>query len=543
VTEQEERDLEQLTDNNVLSDDANKELLDKLRAQCKKSPFFLGRVILGYTDFTKDIHLPFLQRLSDFEHNNRIVLVMPRTWFKSTIIIVYAIWRAINTPNVRILICQNSYGNAVKKLNSIKQIFEKNVLFRALFPDILPTAQSVWRTDCLTVNRTSTDPEGTFEAAGVGTAVISRHYDVIIEDDTVSPEKDEMGAELQVPTALEIAKSIGWHNLATPLLIHPLKSQIVVVGTRWAEEDLIGHIINTFKNYVVLTRSVREKDGKPANKDEGGVPAWPERFSEEVLEELERALGPFMFATLMMNSPTSSSDRVFRREWMTYYDSVDTTDLVCITSVDPASADPKKSADPDYTVVLTTGIRPSTGEIFVLCYDRRRMNPGEQVDTVFSHYILFRPVIVLIEAVSYQRTLKYWVEQKQKALNVLFLIEEFKGGAASKIDRINGLQPFYNARRVKHKPEMDTLERELLAHPTASGHDDVADALSMQISKWNDIILTYVKSVNKELIEDPLSGKSILAQLRQRSTTTKTYPYDIGNMKDRVNERRQYVYN
>lgn len=531
------------TNNLCLSVEQTQELIQKLRDKCLQSPFFLGRVVLGYTDFTKDIHLPFLRQLQEYETNNRIVLVMPRTWFKSTIIIVYAIWRAINNPNVRILICQNSYGNAVKKLNSIKQIFEKNVLFRALFPEILPTSQSVWRNECLTVNRNSADPEGTFEAAGVGTAVISRHYDVIIEDDTVSPDKDEMGVELQVPTSAEISKSIGWHNLATPLLVHPLKSQIVVVGTRWAEEDLIGHIVNNFKNYVVLTRAVREKDGKPATKEEGGVPAWPERFSEAVLEELEKALGPFMFATLMMNSPTSSSDRMFVRAWIHYYSSVEITDLVCFTSIDPAPSTAESAGDPDYTVVMTTGVDPAAGDIYVLAYDRRRMNPGETIDTLFAHYCLYRPVAVLIESVNYQRTLKYWIEQRQKALNMFFYIEEAKVGKQSKIDRINGLQPFFAAGRVYTKVEMTDLERELLLHPAVHGHDDVVDCLSMQIEKWNDTTLNYRRSVHKELGDSPHSGQSIIAQLRGRSTMPKTYPYDLGNMKDRIRQGRQFAYN
>ena len=99
------------------------------------------------------------------------------------------------------------------------------------------------------LNRTIAEPEGTFEAAGVGTAVISRHFDLVIEDDTVSPAKDSLTGVMQQPTKAEIEKAIGWHRLVHPLLLHPSRSQILVIGTRWADKDLIGWILESHKNY------------------------------------------------------------------------------------------------------------------------------------------------------------------------------------------------------------------------------------------------------------------------------------------------------
>ena len=147
-----------------------------LRDKGKESLFFLARGILEFSDLTEHVHLPLCRELENFEKNTRMGIELPRDWFKSTIgSIAYPIWRAINNPNVRILVVQNSMNNARKKLQSIKQIFESNQLFRALYPEILPRKNSTWTQECLTVNRSKPLPEGTFEAAGVGTAVTSRH--------------------------------------------------------------------------------------------------------------------------------------------------------------------------------------------------------------------------------------------------------------------------------------------------------------------------------------------------------------------------------
>lgn len=513
------------------------EVLEQMRDLAKNSLFFLCRAILGYKDMTPEIHLPVCNKLQDVSHN-RVIAVMPRTWFKSCMSSVgYPIWRAINDCNYRGLICQNTFSNAVKKLSSIRQIFEKNQLFRVLFSELLPDGTDRWSSDILTVKRDATHPEGTFEAAGTGTAVVSRHYDDIIEDDTVAPEKDSMDAEMQQPTAVEIEKAIGWHNLAVPLLTHPLKGRIIIVGTRWCEEDLIGHVQKNFPNYVTLTRAVREKDGHPATKNEGGVPAWPERFSEDVLEELERALGPYMFATLMMNLPTSAANQTFKRAWIRYFDSVAINDLICCTTVDPAASDKETTGDPDYNVVMTTGVDPKSGKIYVLDYSRARQNPGELINTIFIHYDMFSPVYVGVEAVSYQRTLKYWIEQRQKKMRKYFPVDEIKNAKTSKPDRIRGMQPFFANNLVSIRSHMADLERELLAFPAARGHDDCIDALSMQTKFWNDTI-SQGREINRQHREEnPFSGEYILASVLKNNQRNLGYPYDMGLMKDRLENR------
>jgi hypothetical protein len=401
----------------------SEEELERIRELCKKSLFFLCRAVLGFKDLHPRIHGPVCADLEDRKRKRKII-VIPRTWFKSSIgSIGFPIWLAINDSNVRVLICQNSHSNACKKLGSIKKIFEKNALFKILFPELLPTSDCKWKEDVLEVNRTATHPEGTFEAAGTGTATTSRHFDVIIEDDTVSPEKDSMSAEMQQPTAMEIEKAIGWHKLTMPLLVNPSEGQIVVIGTRWAEEDLIGYILANFPEYHVITRAVRERDGKPAVKEEGGELAWPERFTEEVLVEIERVLGPYMFATLMMNCPMSAANMVFRRAWIRYYDTVDIVKLITCTTIDPASSKKEATGDPDYTVVLTSGVDPKNGQIYVLGYNRERMNPGETIDCLFTHYNLYHPVSVRVESTAYQSTLQYWIEQKQRKVGIFFPIE------------------------------------------------------------------------------------------------------------------------
>ena len=530
-------------------DKETEETLNTLRVESKKSLFFLARAILKYQDLHPDIHRPICRMMQDYQTNRRRMIVFPRTWFKSTIgSVAYPIWRAINNPNVRLLIAQNTMTNAKKKIASIKAIWESNGLLRAMFPELLPRGDRPWSSECLTLNRTLPEPEGTFEPAGTGTNVVSRHFDEIIQDDTVAPDYDAMTGEVQQPTQMEIEKAIGFHKLCHPLLLHPTKSVITIIGTRWAPDDLIGWIFKHGRGYSVVSRSARENaDGVPATPEQGGEPIW-DRFNDDVLNEIEAAIGPFMFSMLYMNSPTSAVNQIFKRSYINYYDTLP-KDLIYFTSVDPAPSDSAaKSLDADYNVVISCALKPSTGEVWVVHYDRLRCDPGELIDRLFNHWRAYRPLVTKVENTAYQKTLIYWITRRQEQLNQRFYVEGVSNARASKDARILGLQPWFAANKVHIRRGHQDLERELLSfdpNKKYGGHDDIIDALSMQVSDWTRSCDTFqAEAAEKEAISQ-FSGKFIIDELLGRAEEAHLYPNDIGNMGERLAAtawRNDYVY-
>ena len=498
--------MEQLTENTVKS----------IAQKGCESLFFFARGILAMKDLTFDIHKPICDALQDAA-NKRLMIMLPRDWFKSSLgSIAFPIWCAINNPNIRILIAQNSFTNACKKLNNISEIFEKNQLFRACYQSILPTSSCNWSKECLTVNRSITAPEGTFEAAGIGTSITSRHYDIVIEDDTVTPDKDALTGQMAQPTKAEIEKAIGWHKLVHPLLINPKVSRIIIIGTRWAPGDLLGYIIDNCHEYKVISRAVRERDGVPCTKLDGGVPVW-DRFDDETLDNLERDLGPYIFNSLYMNNPTEAANQKFKRDWIQYYSNLPAVPLAYFTSVDPAPSDSDMTEDPDYSVVLTTAINPKTMQIYVVHYDRGRFDPGELIDLIFYHNRTYRPVKVMIEGIAYQRTLGFWTQYKQRMLNEFFNVEVLKSYTSSKAHRILGLVPFFSNNRIMIKPSMPELENELLMFPSYRVHDDIIDALSMHAPEWNECSMVRQADQNQKLLNMPFSGLSLLQDLDTRN--------------------------
>jgi len=489
------------------------EIVAKLREKALSSFYFFAKGILGFDWLVPHIHGPVCALLAD-DSANRVRIVLPRSWLKSTVAtIAYPIWMAIRNPDIRICIVQNSHSNAIKKLAVIRGKWETCALLRALFPELLPDKTCTWTTDQLCIMRKTQSAESTFEAAGTRTKLTSRHYDIIIEDDTVAPDLDDMTEGTLLPSKEDVEQAIGWHRLALPLLVDSQKGKIIIVGTRWFEKDLISWNMENEPQYRGYMRAVRETNGLA---DEGGQLTYPERFNDSVLEELSRSMGPYLYSCLYMNKPLRSGDMIFQPEWFTYYDTP-TRDLICYTTVDPAGDPEESKGDPDWNVVVTTGKDIYTGSIFVLDITRKQCNPSELIQAVFDHVRRFKPLKVGLEAVQYQKALIHYVRERQRKEGLYFAVEAITHGKRTKNSRIQGLQPLVKSGMLKFKRSQSQAVSEFLAFPFGA-NDDVPDAISMQIPMWA-ITRSAREETRQNPEDDPLTLDHAIKELQAKAKT------------------------
>lgn len=484
----------------------DRQTIESLRDHAKKDLYFFAKAILGYDWLTPHIHGPMCKLLMD-RTKNRKKITFPRGWLKSTVCTIsYPIWRAINDPNIRVLLMQNTSTNACKKLASIRSHFEDNDLFIALFPELLPDSNCIWKQDAIQIKRSKSHPEATFEAAGTRNKVVSRHYDLIIEDDTVAPDLDDLTADNVVPSKDDIDAAIGTHKLVYPLLTD-LKMEVLVVGTRWFERDLLSYIQENEPFYASLERACRETDGVP---DPDGQVTYPERFDSEVLDQLAISMGPYLFSCLYMNAPMRSSDMLFCIEWFKYYSNAPTNHLDIYTTVDPAGDPEETKGEPDYNVVMTCGKHRYSGQIYVLEYFREKCNPGELIHAIFNHVRKYKPLKVAVETNQYQKSLKYWIRERQKKERLYFAVEGITHTKRSKNHRIQGLQPVFASGMISMREHHKELESELLAFPLGK-NDDLADALSMQTGLWA-LTSTLSKPEDNDVSEDPFNVDAVIKE-------------------------------
>lgn len=317
-----------------------------MRLNCLGSLFYFIRNALRRKRLTGSLHLP-LCRSFEREHIKDVIEI-PRDHFKSTCASEgLPMWRALplsqqdiddfyllgyddafirwmrkaHNPESRNLLVSGNITNAAKLGKRVRDHFESNSTYRALFPETLPDTSCVWSNYSLEVKKANGGHgEGTFDFLGVGSAAQSRHYNgIVIEDDLIGIKEAESQSLMD--------KAIDYHQLLVGIFEaidpnHELDE--LVIGNRWGYADLNSWIKEHESEAVAGDGGFRFAshsalggccDAHPPN-----TPIFPEEFSEAKLLKRKQRLGNYKFSCQFLNNPTAPEDADFRVEWLNYFE-------------------------------------------------------------------------------------------------------------------------------------------------------------------------------------------------------------------------------
>lgn len=206
-------------------------LKEALREEYRSSLYKTAKDLLGYSDMTLNTHGAMIEALEDEATKNKLI-VMPRGTFKSSVSsVAYPIWRLIRNPNLRILIDSEVYSNSKNFLREIRAHLIGNQRLIQLFGEF---KTSNWNESEVTIaQRTAIKKEASITCGGIGTIKVGQHYDLIIADDLNSQNNSE---------TVEGRKKVIRHYQMYVGLLDP-GGEKVVIGTRYAVDDVIGHIL------------------------------------------------------------------------------------------------------------------------------------------------------------------------------------------------------------------------------------------------------------------------------------------------------------
>jgi hypothetical protein len=209
-------------------------VLSILRESGKRSLFILAKYILGYSGVKRRTHNTVIDCLQS--ESRRKLLCLPRGSFKSTLAVIsYSVFSLLRNPNIRILIDSELYTNSSNFLREIKHHLESD-LFVALYGNL--KSSSTWNdSEIIVSTRNVHRKEATITCSGIGAGKTGQHYDLIIGDDYNSIKNSYSPENRQ--------KVIDHYRLNQSIL-EP-QGEYVVIGTRYADDDLIGWIL---KNQV-----------------------------------------------------------------------------------------------------------------------------------------------------------------------------------------------------------------------------------------------------------------------------------------------------
>lgn len=328
---------------------------------------------------------------------------------------------------------------------------------------------------------------GSYRAVGVGGGLTGMSGKFMIADDLI---KDRADADS------ETVRESTWKWWQTVFMTRRQNtSAICLVNTRWHRDDPAGRVEQQYE--------VNLNSGKPASEyDKWKVlsfPAFaledeyldgelfrktgevlcPERFTFETMVKRRNDTEVYEWSALYMQTPILKENAKFKTEWFRYYEPADIKfkPLSWYILVDPASSK-KKGAD--NSVVRAVGKERASGNWYLGDEIAGKMDPGQTVEAIFKMVKQYPGSRVHIEGVSYQRTLQYWVEEKQRKDLDFFNVDLLeRKQVQSKEDRIEGLIPLYKNGLIFHRAggADREYEAELLAFPQGK-HDDRIDAVS-----------------------------------------------------------------
>jgi predicted phage terminase large subunit-like protein len=455
-----------------------------LRDRAISSTYFMARAVIGFKDLTRPTHGPICKIIES--PSTRKLIVVPRDHLKTSICTIADTTRRVaQNPSIRILIGNETATNSSHFLRRIEAIFDRCSMFRWLFPDLLedPSKRQKWSETEMLVPRKEDHPESTVEAIGVGGAVVSRHYDVIKLDDIVGKEASESEEVMR--------KTIDWYIYCESLLVHPTQSEIHVIGTRWAYHDVIQKI---------LTDELEVYDKLVLSALDGQNGLWPERFPLHVLDIIRQKMGSWKFSCQYLNAPHDPEASSFNPNWLRYYTmsggsaaggfsqtvcqseamSSNVAEMRRFLIVDPAISDNDQACN---TAMVVVG-HDILGRKWVLETFARRIQPIELIRIAFLMYQRWDCELLGVESVSFQKALKYFMQQEMERLGIYINVVELKpDNRKSKKTRIRGLQPFFENGEIFLKREMEQLIDEYSAFPTGQ-LVDLLDALSYGPYVW-----------------------------------------------------------
>lgn len=325
---------------------------------------------------------------------------------------------------------------------------------------------------------------GGLAAAGVGGPITGRGAAIAIIDDPVKNAEEASSKVVQ-------DKIWDWYRSTLYTRLAP-DSAVVIIMTRWAEDDLVGRLVEEMESEdgedwdVLSIPAIAEADDPMGRSP--GAPYWPERFSLEWLERRRLAVGPFYWEALYQQHPLDAKGQIFNPDLMHKIDP---------QNVDLKACKPYGALDPseggaDYAGLITVMVLPDNKWLVWDC-DLSVDPHSKSIQKIVEHQIQYNYRKFRIESNSLGHARNapgdsLFVRDLRKAQSDEHVVVPFDlvWNTVPKVDRIRSMQPHYANGQLCFRSDWPKVYPELIAQlkaaPNPKAHDDGPDALEICIS-------------------------------------------------------------
>jgi hypothetical protein len=449
--------------------------IDKMAAKIE----LCRRELLHYFSFILNFPVTNHQKIiidSIQKSNENLIISMPPRAGKTTLISeIYISWllgnAVLKKSNVN-KIGLYTYGQDLSNIISsrIRNIINSNY-WKYIFGDRKLATDSIQRFEferkeenahSTTINML--DKEVSFTCGSINSTMTGLGFDLVVIDDPIKNLEEARNV-----TYTE--KIYNWFQ-SVALTRLEKNGRIIIVATRWSDHDLSGRLID--QGWPVINLKAIENN----------TSYWPEQFPLEKLEDIREAVGPKIWSSLYLGSPTPAEGILFKPDWIQYKKSYNVKQR--IISWDTAS---KISELNDYSVGIQLALDEFDNVI---------------VENIFRGKLEFQDLLEKIKIWGDSDIV--YVEDSANGIPIIQSMKTHKRSVIpvkalkSKISRAELTIPYFNAGKIYFNDEyiFSDCINELLTFPDGK-NDDCVDSLIQGILalKKNNINAIGAK---KELI-------------------------------------------
>lgn len=281
-------------------------------------------------------------------------------------------------------------------------------------------SRKAWNVDIRRGNKWVEVKDGGMRAVGAGGPITGRGASLIIVDDLLKNDEEAFSEVIK-------EKHWSWYKstLRSRLRNRPRPGAIVVIATRWAEDDLIGRLKEAERKragkrgprfrHINLT-AICDELPDPLGRDLGD-PLCPELYNLESLRDIEAENDVYWWSALYQGRPAPLGGGVFKQEYFRYFEWFGGTDpqekirvngkLIdwrregrVFMTVDLAGAQKKDATD--WTVIQVWYQHNGNNDIFLIDQVRAKLSGPEIVADLHRLRRQYRPGQIFIEEVQWQ---------------------------------------------------------------------------------------------------------------------------------------------
>ena len=394
----------------------------------------------------------------------RLIINMPPRHTKSEFAsYLFPAWMIGKYPNLKIMQVSHNAELSSRFGSKVRNLMEQKE-YQNIFGDVK------LREDSKAKGRWETNHGGEYFAAGVGGSITGRGADLLIIDDPHT-EQDAMSE-----SAME--RAFDWYVSGPRQRLQPGGS-IVVVMTRWAEDDLTGRLIKSQKEPKADKWNVISF---PAILDSGN-PVWPEYWELEELEKVKASLPIRNWSAQYMQNPTSEEGAILKREWWQVWEHERIPKLQHVIQSYDTAFSAKETAD--YSAITTWGIffPQEDGKPAMILLDaiKGKYDFPELKAIAMDQYKYWEPETVIIEAKATGEPLMQ--EFRRMGIPVIPFVPS---RGKDKHSRVNATAPVFEGGQIYY-PEGEKYAEEVIEECAAFPHganDDYVDSTTQAVLRY-----------------------------------------------------------